>query len=64
MALFYFEKVEMFKNYETIDLPKSERIKTDKSKVTVKIKLDSKEVMRDIREAIKESIKRNIEVII
>ncbi|WP_460291090.1 hypothetical protein [Clostridium botulinum] len=54
----------MFKNYETIDLPKSERIKTDKSKVTVKIKLDSKEVMRDIREAIKESIKRNIEVII
>ncbi|ACO85941.1 hypothetical protein [Clostridium botulinum] len=54
----------MFKNIETIDLPKGERIKTDKSKVTVKFKLDSEKVMKDIRQTIKESIKRNIEVII
>lgn len=59
---------DMLDNYyegvETIDLPKGECIKTDKSKVTVKIKLDSEKVMKDIRQTIKESIKRNIEVII
>ncbi|AUN22521.1 hypothetical protein EXN00_09735 [Clostridium botulinum] len=46
-----------YKGVETIELPKGERIKKDNSKVIVKIKLDSEEVMR-------ESIKRNIEVII
>ncbi|QDY18247.1 hypothetical protein [Clostridium botulinum] len=46
-----------YKGAETVKLPKGERIKKDNSKVIVKIKLDSEEVMR-------ESIKRNIEVII
>ncbi|AUN26234.1 hypothetical protein RSJ21_13605 [Clostridium botulinum] len=49
-----------YKGVETIELPKGERIKKDNSKVIVKIKLDSKEVMK----AMRESIKRNIEVII
>ncbi|AJD28330.1 hypothetical protein G8E05_10660 [Clostridium botulinum] len=53
-----------YKGVETIELPKGERIKTDKGKVTVKIKLDTKEVMKDVRETMRESIKRNIEVII
>ncbi|NFG97914.1 hypothetical protein FDC49_01885 [Clostridium sporogenes] len=53
-----------YKGVETIDLPKGECIKTDKSKVTVKIKLDTKQVMKDAREAMKESIKRNMEIVI
>ncbi|EJO5347024.1 hypothetical protein [Clostridium sporogenes] len=53
-----------YKGVETIELPKGERIKTDKGKLTVKIKLDTKEVMKDVREAMKESIKRNMEVVI
>ncbi|NFC89756.1 hypothetical protein EXN13_19310 [Clostridium botulinum] len=59
---------DMLDNYyegvETIDLPKSECIKTDKSKVTVKIKLDTKQVMKAVREAMNESIKRNMEIVI
>ncbi|NFD29654.1 hypothetical protein EXN57_14430 [Clostridium botulinum] len=53
-----------YKGVETIDLPKGEYIKTDKSKVTVKIKLDTKQVMKDVREAMNESIKRNMEIVI
>ncbi|WP_434283553.1 hypothetical protein [Clostridium botulinum] len=52
-----------YKGVETIELPKSERIKTDEGKLTVKIKLDTKEVMKDVREAMKESIKRNMEIV-
>ncbi|EPS52552.1 hypothetical protein CFSAN002368_06700, partial [Clostridium botulinum A1 str. CFSAN002368] len=43
-----------YKGVETIELPKGERIKTDKGKVTVKIKLDTKEVMKDVRETMRE----------
>ncbi|KEI92164.1 hypothetical protein [Clostridium botulinum] len=53
-----------YKGVETIELPKDVRVKKDKSKVTVKIKLDTKEVMKDAREAMKESIKRNMEIVI
>lgn len=58
------KKNNYYKGAETIDLAKGERIKTDKGKVTVKIKLDTKEVMKDAREAMKESIKRNMEIVI
>lgn len=52
-----------YKGVETIDLPKGECIKTDKSKVTVKIKLDTKQVMKDVRKAMNESIKRNMKIV-
>ncbi|EPY2275476.1 hypothetical protein ACXAT3_000154 [Clostridium sporogenes] len=53
-----------YKRFETIDLPKDVRVKKDKSKVTVKIKLDTKQVIKDARKAMKESIKRNMEIVI
>ncbi|KOY66351.1 hypothetical protein [Clostridium sporogenes] len=53
-----------YKGVETIDLPKGVTVKKDKSKVTVKIKLDTKQVIKDAREAMKESIKRNMEIVI
>ncbi|APU60743.1 hypothetical protein [Clostridium botulinum] len=59
---------DMIDNYckgaETVELSKGERIKRDNSKVIVKIKLDPEEVMKDVREAMKESIKRNTEIVI
>lgn len=55
--------IKRLKNYETTELPNGKSIKENKG-LKIKFKLDSDKVMKDVRKTMKESIKKNIEVIL